>query len=234
MTTKQDFLKNIRESLQAAHIPAARATLPTPPWAFATMTREERIASFEREITPLRGVAHMAHTREEAVSKVMALLAEQDSTEILAWDDDQLPIPELGAALRNAGYRTLDATVPRNPAAQRAKLHELARAGVGITGALAGFADSGTLALASGAGRPRLASLLPPVHIALLDVAELYDNQPAFWAAHPDAAAQGANLIFITGPSRTADIELIPTFGVHGPKQLHAIILNLLDCETSY
>ena len=98
-------------------VAAARRAFET----FSQTTREERIASFEREITPLRGVAHMAHTREEAVSKVMALLAEQDSTEILAWDDDQLPIPELGAALRNAGYRVLDATVPRDTTAQRAR-----------------------------------------------------------------------------------------------------------------
>lgn len=226
MTSKQDFLKNIRESLQAAHIPAARATLPAPPYAFAPMTREERVAAFQRELAPLRGVTHMARTREETTHKVMELLAEQDSKEVLAWDDDQLPIPQLGAAMRQAGYHALDAAVPRDPAAQRAKLHELARAGVGITGALAGFADSGTIVLTSGVGRPRLASLLPPVHIVLLDVSALYDNQPAFWAAHPDAAAQGANLIFITGPSRTADIELIPTFGVHGPKQLHVVMFD--------
>lgn len=226
MTTKQDFLNTIRDSLKMAHIPAARATLPAPPYAFAPMTREERVDTFARELAPLRGMTHVAPTREEAIAKVMALLAEQDSHDLLAWDDDQLSIPQLGAAVRNAGYQMLDATVPREPEAQRTKLHKLAQAGVGITGAMAGFADSGTIVLTSGAGRPRLASLLPPVHIALLDVNELYDNQPAFWAAHPDAAAQGTNLIFITGPSRTADIELIPTFGVHGPKQLHVVVFN--------
>ena len=49
---------------------------------------------------------------------------------------------------------------------------------------------------------------------------------PAFFAARPDLARAGSNVVIITGPSRTADIELTPVYGVHGPKALHVILLD--------
>jgi L-lactate dehydrogenase complex protein LldG len=109
-------------------------------------------------------------------------------------------------------------------AERKARLSDLDGILVGLTGAQGGLADTGSLALVSGPGRGRLASLLPPVHIALLPMRQLYPSLPAFLAANPTAATAGSNLVFITGPSRTADIELTLSMGVHGPKEIHAII----------
>ena len=97
---------------------------------------------------------------------------------------------------------------------------------MGITGAFAGIAESGTIAVVSGAGRSRLASLLAPVHIAVLRADRMYPSLAAFLAAHADIAEQGSNLVLITGPSRTADIEMTLTRGVHGPGEVHVVVLG--------
>jgi L-lactate dehydrogenase complex protein LldG len=120
----------------------------------------------------------------------------------------------------------IDAALPVEPAARAARLAELDRAAVGITGALAGLADTGSVALASGPGRGRIVSLLPPVHIALLPAAKLYPSMAAFLADHPGLTRQASSLIFVTGPSRTADIEQVLTLGVHGPREIHVLLLR--------
>jgi L-lactate dehydrogenase complex protein LldG len=86
--------------------------------------------------------------------------------------------------------------------------------------------------LVSGAGRPRSTSLLPPCHIALFDraalVESLYQVGVFLEAWHGDGTPPGTGAVvnFITGPSRTADIELTLTRGVHGPKEVHAIFVD--------
>ncbi len=94
---------------------------------------------------------------------------------------------------------------------------------VGITGVQWGIAETGTLVLDSSNERNRLLSLIPPIHVALLQRRDLRSTAAAVFAeAHQRL---GSALTFITGPSRTSDIELIPVIGVHGPQQLHVIIL---------
>jgi L-lactate dehydrogenase complex protein LldG len=78
----------------------------------------------------------------------------------------------------------------------------------------------------SGPSRPRLASLLPPVHVALVSKRALYPTMAAFFSAHPNIVREGSNLVFITGPSRTADIEQTLTLGVHGPRQVHVVLVE--------
>jgi L-lactate dehydrogenase complex protein LldG len=80
--------------------------------------------------------------------------------------------------------------------------------------------------LVHGEGRGRIVSLLPPVHVALVDVARLHATLGALWAAEPDLLRQAANLVVVTGPSRTADIEMTLTRGVHGPRIVHVVFVG--------
>ncbi len=75
----------------------------------------------------------------------------------------------------------------------------------------------------SGPGRPRMASVVPLVHVALLRVDRIHRSL-THWMAGRDVAS-AANVVAITGPSKTADIEQNINVGVHGPRHLHVILL---------
>jgi L-lactate utilization protein LutC len=96
--------------------------------------------------------------------------------------------------------------------------------GVGITSAQAGIAETGTLVLDSSQERNRLVSLIPPVHIAILDASKIFLTLGETLAALESGPELSPAITFITGPSRTADIELTLTLGVHGPQELYVII----------
>ena len=105
-------------------------------------------------------------------------------------------------------------------------------AGLGVTGANLAIAESGTLVIATNEGNARLVSSLPPVHAAVVGLEKLVpaleDTVPILKLLGRCATGQKltAYTSFITGPSRTADIEKQLIIGVHGPRELHIIFLD--------
>ena len=97
---------------------------------------------------------------------------------------------------------------------------------VGITRAQAGIAETGTLVLDSAVEKNRLVSLVPPIHIAILDASKIYATLGETLAMLQNGNELSPAITFITGPSRTADIELTLTVGVHGPQELQVIIVE--------
>lgn len=95
---------------------------------------------------------------------------------------------------------------------------------VGISTAQAAIAETGTLMLNSDAERHRLVSLVPPVHIAIVNAADICLTLGEALAAAGQGSDLSPTITFITGPSRTADIELTLAIGVHGPQELYVII----------
>jgi L-lactate dehydrogenase complex protein LldG len=97
---------------------------------------------------------------------------------------------------------------------------------IGLTMAAAGIAETGTVVIRSTNEEVRLASMIAEIHIAVLPastiVADSYALEPRLveWMGQPDFTA------FVTGPSRTADIERVLALGVHGPLELHILILE--------
>jgi len=107
----------------------------------------------------------------------------------------------------------------------------VATAAVGVTGANFAFAATGTVVLESTAEDIRLATTLPEHHVVLLDPVKILEDD---MAAVPHLRTFHQNsprnyLAYITGPSRTADIERVLTIGVHGPKQLHILLFSGLS-----
>jgi L-lactate dehydrogenase complex protein LldG len=93
---------------------------------------------------------------------------------------------------------------------------------VGITQAICGVGDTGSILVINGEGSPLQASLLPEIHVAIL---RLSDIVPSLADALPLVKGT-ASAVFITGPSRTADIEMTLTIGVHGPGELHVFLVD--------
>jgi L-lactate utilization protein LutC len=94
----------------------------------------------------------------------------------------------------------------------------------GITTAQAAIAETGTLVLDSAHERHRLVSLVPPVHIAIVRASTICETLGEALALLRKDQEISPAVTFITGPSRTADIELTLTIGVHGPQELYVIV----------
>jgi len=138
-------------------------------------------------------------------------------------------VPDLVAAAREAGggiaWHMCDL---RTAGSTRGELRELETAAdIGIDRADHALADTGTLVFRHRPGCGRALSLLPPVHIAILDEDEIVPDIEALMKAEPPAGGPlPSALTFVTGPSRTADIEMVITEGVHGPGRVHILLIS--------
>jgi L-lactate dehydrogenase complex protein LldG len=95
-----------------------------------------------------------------------------------------------------------------------------------ITGTSGAIAEIGALILWPNEQEPRLMSLVPPVHIAVLDGDQIFNTFAEAMQTQKWPEKMPTNAILISGPSKTADIELTLAFGVHGPKELIVLILT--------
>ena len=149
-------------------------------------------------------------------------------TQVLAWAPDEIGVPNLENRLRESNIELL---VPDDLHEAQVR-HKAAGLSVGITGVDAAFASTGSVVLASGKGKSRSASLLPLHHLMIVPASRIY---PTFedWLRTLRQAGElenflrhNAQVAFVTGPSKSADIELNLTLGVHGPKVVHAIVVD--------
>ncbi len=101
---------------------------------------------------------------------------------------------------------------------------------VGVTPAVAGIAETGTLLVHSGAMLPNTLYFLPETHIAVLKAVDIVGAYEHAWDrmrhAVPDAEWPPRTATLITGPSRTSDIEKTLQIGVHGPRRLHIVVID--------
>ena len=205
---------SIRENLARDRSRGPRTTPPTlasPP----APTGESRIQRFVDVLAGLGTAVRRVPDEAAAAAAVQEVLSEAAVTR-LALSDSAL-VQRLASTL--SVPERIEATAPRE---------QLLSAEAGLSCAQWGIAETGTLILESERERHRLVSLLPPLHIAILETRSLLDTLgEGLSAVHRDRVDQLDRAItFITGPSRTADIELTLVIGVHGPKRLHVILLD--------
>lgn len=212
----QDSRNQILKKLRAVQQPftdVAPITTPRHVSLLEDSTPAGLQARFTQEVQALFGKVYAPATPQDAVSIVLQILGED--TQALMWDAAHIPLPELQPALVSKGVQ---------PAALRDSAVR-----VGITGADAALAATGSLVVVSGAGKPRQASLLPLVHVAIVKQSRILPDLEAFIA---ERRAQGtdefrthSNYVIISGPSRSADIAMEMILGMHGPAELHIIIV---------
>jgi L-lactate dehydrogenase complex protein LldG len=211
-----------------------------PPSAFdmtgvmPPLVPEQYLAKFEAEWGNVAGVAHRAATVEELDAILQRILADSAAHSVVLSRNPLLA--ELGIAdrLRAAG-KVVASWVSDSTGAEAPSLGQFTeasfQAGVGITGVECVLAETGSLVLTSLTEGAQIASLAPPVHVALYRRSQLVGSLDDVLARLPisnpaDGATPGRSVVIITGTSRTADIEQILIHGVHGPREAHAILVE--------
>ena len=224
LSARARMLDAVRAGLLRAELPDSSAQRPPLTIRPSQATPAEMAETFSTALIALTGKVHDVAHAEAVVPAIAGILESYGVHEFLSWDDADLGYPGLLAQLAARGFHRVAYDLPFDAAGRDAAFQSLEGVGAGLTGAQAALADSGAIVLASGPGRGRLASLLPPVHIAIVSRGRLFPSLPALVAAHPELVTEGSNLVVIAGPSRTADIEMSLTHGVHGPKHVHVIL----------
>lgn len=174
-----------------------------------------RVALAENRVE-VHGPVGVADAREHVVGR--ALVHAAGAPVAVSPGDDLVVALGIVEDLRAAG---VDVLLPDD----REWRLRLPDAELGITGSLLAVAETGSLALPAGPGSPRAVSLLPPVHLCLVSVTDIV-------ATFADAIALVAGtalpsvLTWVGGPSRTGDLEMIQTFGVHGPAAVEVVLVD--------
>jgi L-lactate utilization protein LutC len=114
----------------------------------------------------------------------------------------------------------------RSGVTDKAELRQLcATCDIGITSADFALADTGTLVMIASPREARMISLLPPMHIALVPRDRILTGLDELFTVLPRPVEQTSSMVLITGPSRTADIEQFLVRGVHGPGEIHIVVV---------
>lgn len=183
------------------------------------MTSENRIEPFSRAASAIGAEVF----RAKSLSDAAHYIAERITGDLLVPSFPSGTRFKLKSVLKKAGISVVSELNRKTAAAAQA----------GITGVNFAMADTGTLALESTVEEIRLATTLPEIQFALLDPRKiLADSLAAVKPLRQLHQRDPRNYIaYITGPSRTADIERVLTIGVHGPKQLHILLLENLSSD---
>lgn len=215
---RKRFLRTVEAAVGAATLPGLPA--PHPGDAVPDLAEVDLTPHFVEAFELLDGVVH----HRSPLEVISAIMEERGAHEFLAWDQEHLPADGLLAALAERGYRRASTCLPSDPEGRVPHQMGYMDAVVGVSAALAAFAESGSVVVASGRGRSRLASVIPAVHVVLVPTDRIFRSL-SHWAAQAEEPGSLANLVFVSGPSRTGDIELTLTKGVHGPGEIHAVLL---------
>jgi L-lactate dehydrogenase complex protein LldG len=185
---------------------------------------EDLVQRFCEEVTAVGGQTFIVDSVEGARSKLRELLSAANAASAVCWRHAVLDRIGLRSFLGEAGVEGLDHEFLSNLPAEKRRARLLA-CDVGITSCEAAIAEIGSLMMCSGPGRERLASLIAPVHIAVVERRQIVpDLMDAFRLLSTNNLP--SNVTFITGPSKTGDIELQLTTGVHGPGVWQVIVID--------
>ena len=236
MSSREEILSTIRNILKTQDKRSHNVPTGTlPPHLENVMPPippEELAGRFEQELRSLGCTTYQATTLSELEGILCSILTHvQASSVVLTRNSvlNQLQIKEMleGKGMRVALWPETNASQPQGSAFR----DECFAADAGITGVDFALAETGSLVLTSLTEGSQLASLAPPVHIALYrrsqiraSLDEVLQNLPV--SREPGSLSPARSVVFVSGTSRTADIEQILIRGVHGPRSVHAILVE--------
>ncbi len=184
--------------------------------------RERLVEQFAAELTRVGGHLFRAASLNAASEYIERLALSAGAKSVIGWDSPLIESIAPADLFEKIGVEFL-----RDRATGNASdfVRTAIDSEIGITAVDYALADTGTLVLISGPGRARSASLVPPVHLAVVEARQIISGLDDLFVLLAETSNTASAVTFITGPSRTADIELTLVVGVHGPQQLHVILL---------
>jgi L-lactate dehydrogenase complex protein LldG len=192
---------------------------------------EELVETFKRECESILGKVYVAENKEQVWESLSGILKEAGTKKIMKWASPVLERIEINSLLDFLGVEDLfsEAKDSSQDLKRKDYFDIVKEAELGISGVDYGLADTGTLVLRALSGQDRSASLLPPSHVAIMEAERILPSSDDFLVKLQLEVTENGTfdscLSLITGPSKTADIEMNLILGVHGPKNLHVIIL---------
>lgn len=186
--------------------------LPPPLIRLPKVSVDERISQFSKALSALNGKTYLAATPEDAVRYAGKIV------------DGRPAVASNSRFLLDCGIDSLSTVI--TGVTSRPQLRELcANAAVGISSADYALADTGSLVMFSSTEEARMISLLPPCHVAIIPRSRILSSLDELFTTVPLPADRSSSMVLITGPSRTADIEQFLVRGVHGPGEIHVVIV---------
>ncbi|SIQ09105.1 MULTISPECIES: LutC/YkgG family protein [Acidiphilium] len=207
-----------------------RGALP----ADQSMMLQARIAAHPRQIIPARVALDHAGLIDLFVANATREFATIDHIQ------DRTALPEAIATYLRAQNLPMELTIAPHPtlehidwSANTLLTTRFGRAAasdmVSVQAGFAGIAETGTLMLPSGAGTPTTLNLLPDTEIVVLDTNDIVGPYEDAFDRLRQAGAMPRNVMLVTGPSRSADIERTLELGAHGPRRLHIVLVGADD-----
>jgi L-lactate utilization protein LutC len=222
---RAEFLESIRHRTQAGRYKPTNA--PDVAWTPKEEPGESRpiedpAARFIEELEALGGHGKRVESLEAARAYVLDLAREREAKLLLRWDVDELDELGVDGPLSETGVEVA-------VWCDLADFREIAgKAEIGLSTAEWAIAETGTLVLEGGPGKGRAVTLLPPTYIAVVPVDKVLRtvNEAIDKYAGGEAGGLPANMCFHTGPSRSGDIEMSLFVGMHGPGDVHVILVG--------
>lgn len=216
MSARDTILQRLRNR-SGTPLPAPErdfTPLQRPSW-----TTDQKLERFRSAMEPVRGEIHDCRD-SDWVTVLAGLLSDRKVRSLL-----------VGKAQETlAGLFSSDAGLPEllvyDEPVESWKGHLFSNVDAGLTTTRGGIAETGSLILWPGAEEPRLTSLVPPIHIALLRAGELFATLGEAMAHQRWSEGMPTNALLVSGPSKTADIEQTLAYGVHGPKELIVLVVE--------
>lgn len=239
MNGREEMLMRIRKALggerSASTLAVGAGPRPRLEGIMPTIAPEDRLTRFEAELGKVAGLSYRASTELELERILRTIIDSSQSAEVVLTRNPllgQIGLPEkLHAWGKSGTHWTVGlAGKPEATSAEEFRARCFS-AGVGISGVDYVLAETGSLVLTSQTEGCQLASLAPPIHVALYCRSQILSSLDDILERLPvggthSGTALGRSAVFITGPSRTADIEQILIRGVHGPREVHAILVE--------
>lgn len=222
--THESFLSRVRTAAAAGRKHRVFADQPLAPLSPHENPSADLVGQMAAEIELVGGRSYMVADADAARSVLAEIIVNAGASKALCWRHPLLQRIGLAALLQERGVTRLDyENLAAEPPERRKEL--MLSADIGITSSTWAIAETGSLAMASSPGCERLASLAPPVHVAIIESGQILPDLFALFSRYQSAELP-SNLTLITGPSKTGDIEMELTTGVHGPGQWHVIIIR--------